>query len=183
MSSRLAALLRADPIAMRVLHAVQQAGPAGAFVAAGFIRNRVWDSLYAENRAHSDVDIDVVYFDSEHTGKDTEHQFELQLDDFLPTGIWQVRNQARMHSFGGHMPFKNLSHGLMHWAETATTVGARLDLKNELEFIAPFGFEDLWAHVLRITPIMKQTDPEGFDARLSRKGWLARWPKLTVIRD
>lgn len=183
MSDRLASLLRAEPIVMRVLEAVQQAGPDGAFVAAGFIRNRVWDSFYPDNKAASDLDIDVVYFDKERTDKNTERDFEERLDRVLPTGIWQVRNQARMHSFGGHAPFESLIHGLMHWAETATTVGARLDANRDLEFIAPFGFDDLWDHVLRITPIMKQTDPVGFDNRLERKGWLTRWPKLKVVRD
>lgn len=182
MSKRLASLLRADPIVMRVLKAVRDAGPEGAFVAAGFIRNRVWDSFYPDNKSPSDLDIDVVYFDAAHTAKATEHQFEERLDKLLPTGIWQVRNQARMHSFGGHAPFKSLEHGLMHWAETATTVGARLN-GQEVEFIAPFGFDDLWGHVLRITPIMKRTDPVGFDARLDRKGWLKRWPNLKVVRD
>lgn len=183
MSDRLASLLHADPIVMRVLEAVRQVGPDGAFVAAGFIRNRVWDSFYPENKAASDLDIDVVYFDKERTDKNTEHDFEERLDRVLPTGIWQVRNQARMHSFGGHAPFESLSHGLMHWAETATTVGARLGANQDVEFIAPFGFDDLWGHILRITPIMKQNDLTGFDNRLERKGWLTRWPNLQVVRD
>ena len=168
---------------MRVLAAVREAGPDDAFVAAGFVRNRVWDSFYPENKAPSDLDIDVVYFNENRTDKCFEREFELQLDDALPTGIWQVRNQARMHTFGGHAPFESLAHGLQHWAETATTVGVRLDADDDFEFIAPFGFDDLWGHILRITPIMRRTDPEGFDARLARKGWLERWPKLIVVRS
>lgn len=183
MSDRLAAFLRADKVAMRVLEAVRVAGPANSFVAAGFIRNRVWDSLYSEQMSYPDIDIDVVYFDQSDPGKTAEKNFEVALDATLPTGIWQVRNQARMHTYGGHRPFNSLDHALTHWAETATAVGVRLSRDGTIEFIAPFGFEDLWDHILRISPIMKAHDPEGFESRLQRKKWQQRWPRLQVIRD
>jgi len=183
MQARLFALLGADARVIATLETVRRIGPAGAYVAAGFVRNRVWDSFYADGRAYPDLDIDVVYFDANETGKAPEARFEAALEAALPCGLWQVRNQARMHEFGGHPPFSDMTDALMHWAETATTVGVRLDAAGHMEAIAPFGFDDLFSHILRITPVMKRHDPMGFDARLARKKWQARWPNLTVIRD
>ncbi len=181
MPERLASLLLSDPNVVRVLETVRDHGPEKAFVAAGFVRNRVWDSLYERNGPFPDIDIDVVYFDRQKPEKMHDLAFEKQLETRLPNGIWQVRNQARMHKFGGHPPFADIEEALRHWAETATTVGLRLTHTNEPEFIAPFGFEDLFDHVLRITPAMKRHDPAGFSARLKAKGWLARWPRLRVF--
>ncbi len=183
MHQRVAALMMTDPFAMQVLAAVRDHGPQGAYVAAGFVRNRFWDALYPEKPPLPDADIDVVYFDACNRGKAADITFETNLDKHMPTGLWQVRNQARMHKFGGYPPFDSLDHVLRHWAETATTVGLRLTARNDFEFVAPFGFDDLRYHILRITPMMKQHDRQGFDARLDAKGWLTRWPNLEVIRD
>lgn len=182
MRARLTAFLLNDPYVIKVLDAVKVCGPAQAYVAAGFVRNRVWDSFYDKKQNEPDVDIDIVYYDRRNPDKKHERFFEEKLEQCLPTGIWQVRNQARMHTFGGYPPFNSLEHALTHWAETATTVGGRLKHNGELDIIAPFGLDDLFSHTLRITPQMKKHDPAGFDERLLRKKWLARWPDLKVIR-
>jgi hypothetical protein len=181
MPDRLLELISSEQNAISALKAVRDAGPCGAYIAAGFIRNRYWDSLYGQQESRPDVDIDVVYFDTSDVSKTSERDFETRLETLLPTGIWQVRNQARMHVFGNHLPFGDLEDALPHWSETATAVGLRMRENEELEVIAPFGLDDLYGHTLRITPSMKQHDPEGFDIRLAAKGWRERWPDLTVI--
>lgn len=167
---------------MYQLRLVRDHGPKGAFIAAGFIRNRVWDALYPNAPIFPEADVDVVYFDAKRAEKASDKVVEALLTSHDPSAEWQVRNQAYMHHFGGHAPFTSLEEALMHWAETVTGVGVRLDEQDKMHFIAPFGFDDLYAHILRITPIMKQIDPAGFEARLQTKGWLKRWPDLTVIR-
>ncbi len=173
-------LLRADPIAIELLKAVAEAGPEGAYIGAGFLRNRVWDNLYDDGRSYPEADIDVIYFCAENDSPETDYAFEARLREYISGYDWQVRNQARMHHFGGHAQFISLENGLKHWAETATTVSVRLK-GEELDFIAPFGFGDLMNHILKITPIMQKCDPKGFESRLTQKGWLKRWPDITVI--
>lgn len=179
----LAVPLLKDPFVTDVLNAVRNVGPEGGYVAAGFVRNRVWDSLYEGQCQYSDADIDVVYFDEGDATRERDAAYDAALEAALPCGPWQVSNQARMHHFGGHPPFESLEHGLSHWAETATTVGVRLSADGTLEGVAPFGYDDLFGHILRITPKMKRHDPDGFNRRLQAKGWLERWPNLIVIRD
>jgi len=179
----LTALISQNPAAMVALEAVRDVGPTGAYIAAGFVRNRYWDSLYDPAPAAAASDLDVVYFDRDYCMKTRDMAFEASLRLKAPGLDWEVRNQARMHEFGGYPPFGSLEDALRHWAETATGIGVRLGGAGELEWIAAFGFDDLFDHILRITPAMKANDPGGFQARLASKGWQARWPRLRVIRD
>ncbi len=168
---------------MAALEAARTSGPKGAYIAAGFIRNRYWDSLYDPAPQFPEADVDVVYFDQAYNQKTRDLAYEASLRLVMPEVAWQVRNQARMHIFGGYDPFPDTETALQHWAETATGIGVRLSADEAFEWLAAFGFDDLFDHTLRITPAMKANDPEGFEARLQAKGWLERWPNLTVIRD
>ncbi len=180
---RLELLLRGDKAAMAALDAVRITGPDNAYIAAGFIRNRYWDSLYEHTPRLPEADVDVVYFDQAYNQKTHDLAYEASLRLVMPGVDWQVRNQARMHTFGGFDPFPDAETALRHWAETATGIGVRLLADGTFEWLTAFGFGDLFEHVLRITPAMKANDPEGFEARLQAKGWLGRWPNLTVVRD
>ena len=174
-------LISKDQSAMLALKAVREIGPPGAYIAAGFVRNRYWDSLYEHQVHWPEVDIDVVYYDKSDVSKAKERDFEQGLETYLPTSLWQVRNQARMHDFGNHSPFTDLGDALSHWSETATAVGVRLAENDGFQIVAPFGLDDLYAHILRVTPSMKRHDPMGFETRLAEKRWSVRWPELTVI--
>ncbi len=178
--SDLTALLENEPYVLDVLKSVKAFGPNGAFVAAGFVRNRVWDSFYKQSGQFPEADIDVVYFDDRNIHPESDYEFEHILSENLQAE-WQVRNQARMHHFGGYEPFVSLEEALTHWAETATSVGVRLGPEDDFQYIAPFGFDDLFDHTLRITPAMCANDSAGFRERLKRKGWQNRWPDLKVV--
>lgn len=175
-------ILENDTAALACLKAVQQYGPDGAYIAAGFIRNRYWDQLYGTNKAIPDTDVDVVYFNSADTSCNIESAFEFALSEAIPGQNWQVRNQARMHTYGGHSSFKSIDDALMHWPEVATAVGVRMAVDGTLECIAPFGLTDLYDHVLRITPAISEKDPTAFEKRLINKSWEKRWPRLRIIR-
>lgn len=173
--------MRGDTDVIAALETVRRVCPARSFIAAGFVRNRVWDSLYPKGGVFPAGDVDVVYFDRCNPVRERDDAFEQALIDAMPGQQWQVRNQAYMHDYGGHAPFQNLEHGLTHWPETATAVGVRLTDAGELEVLAPFGLSDLLEHVLRITPVMRAHDPAVFERRLQAKGWKVRWPNLKII--
>jgi len=161
---------------------VRDHGPEGAYIAAGFIRNRVWDSFYDPKPDFPENDVDVVYFNPEATDPDIDLTFQQILSEHLPGVNWQVKNQARMHRYGGHKPFKSLVHALSHWPETATAVAVRLDGCGTQQFLEVFVSNDLDAHILRITPKMAAHNPAVFEQRLKTKCWQKRWPDLTIIR-
>ncbi|WP_417450452.1 nucleotidyltransferase family protein [Kordiimonas sp.] len=173
-------ILLADRDVVQILEAVKHHAPVGACVAAGLIRNLVWDRHYGRVPNDSGGDIDVVYFDTTDRSRESESRYENALRTVAPGYIWQVRNQARMHVPAGDPPYADLADALSHWPETATGVAARFNMDDRLEIIAPFGFGDLMGHVLRPTPAIAARDISIFHARVRQKGWLERWPDLTV---
>lgn len=177
----LASLLLADVNACRALEAVREAGPGGAYIAAGFVRNRVWDSFYIPRPTADYTDTDVVYFDRDDLSPAMEQQHERALIGLCPEQLWQVRNQARMHMRAGDAPYASLSDALAHWPETATAVAVRLNVHGGLDVVAPFGLDDLFAHRLRPTPAIMKRDPSIFEHRVVSKGWFERWPNLTRV--
>ena len=61
------AILRADPIRWRLLEVVSQLDLPDCWIAAGFIRNAVWDALHGRNPRPPLGDVDVIW--CEETGE------------------------------------------------------------------------------------------------------------------
>ncbi|MCJ9430460.1 nucleotidyltransferase family protein [Kordiimonas marina] len=181
-AAALISFILTDPDAVRALEAVRDHGPAHAYIAAGFIRNRVWDSLYDPQPVAAESDVDVVYFDAGAADPIADEQaYEAALANIL-LAPWQVRNQARMHDRAGDPPYSGLSDALSRWPETATAVAVRLNGQGGLDVVAPFGLDDLMEHVLRPSQAILACDPGVFESRFVDKGWRDRWPRLRVIR-
>lgn len=88
-----------------------------------------------------------------------------------------MTNQARMHLFHNHIPYKTSEEALSYWVETATCIGVRLINKNTLLLTAPHGITDL------VTLQISQTtdaDTKTFYERVTKKEWLKKWPKLSI---
>ncbi|HAS41130.1 MAG TPA: nitrate reductase [Microscillaceae bacterium] len=149
------------------------------FVAAGFLRNMYWDQVHAFPSTPL-ADIDVVYFHKQHPDKAQDEMLEQALTQHLPSIPWSVKNQARMHTKSGHVPYISLEDALSNWVETATAIGVRVADNHRLEFIAPWGYQDLVDLVLRPTPFFEQ-QLTVFEERIQSKKWLEKWPKLKVV--
>lgn len=155
-------------------------------IAAGFVRNLVWDKLhgYPSNLImdHGEqVDVDFIYFCSKDSAKardvDLEQQFK-QLGDGL---AWSVKNQSRMHSRNGDEPYVDLKDAMGHWPEKETAIGIRLVpnlVSFEFHLETAFGLDSLFQLQLSHNP---QRQYHIFQARLAQKRWLERYPKLTTI--
>src|SRR3954463_7310015 len=94
--SLIATIIAQDPVGMKQLRAARTLGLPDWCIAAGFVRNRVWDHLHGIVPARLPVDIDVLYFDASDTRTEREAEFEARLSALMPLP-WEVRNQARMH--------------------------------------------------------------------------------------
>ncbi|WP_262692996.1 nucleotidyltransferase family protein [Kordiimonas aestuarii] len=174
-------IVLADDMIVQFLKTVKNHGPSSAYVAAGSVRNLVWDKRYGRVPDYRAADVDVVYFDTSDRSRESESRYEKALTTIAPGHDWQVRNQARMHVPAGDPPYKNMADALSHWPETATAVAARLDTQGGLELVTPFGPGDLMGHVLRPTPAIMARDVGIFRARVQQKRWLERWPDLEVL--
>ena len=151
------------------------------YVAAGFIRNYIWDIKHGYKGRTSLNDIDVIYYDPSDIKEEIEKEYEKRLREINPLLPWSVKNQARMHTVKNHHPYKSIEEAMIHWPETATAVGVRLNNDDSLSLIAPFGLHDLFNLILRRSP--KFADKEYFRKRYQEKNWLQKWPKVRVIDE
>lgn len=174
---RVREILAAHPLAPLVLRAAAEAGPPGAWVGAGLVRNAVWDALHGLPPS-SPADVDVAHFDAADPTPEADRRWEERLRGRWPDVPWQVRNQARMHARNGHPPYADALDGIAHWVETATAVAARWT-PDGIEVAAPHGLGDLLGLALRPVP-GPHARPEVFLERVRTKDWLRRWPRLRV---
>ncbi len=92
--------LRTDPYRMQALYTARELGLNQWCLAAGFVRNLVWDQLHGYLSPTPLNDIDLVYFDK----KDISEQHDLQLEALL---------------LNKHMPHKQTVHKQMVHKQTA----------------------------------------------------------------
>jgi hypothetical protein len=184
-ADQLKQIVAATPWLMALLRAVRDVGPREAYIAAGAIRDLVWNSLTERQAPGLGADVDVVYFDaSEAVERSRQHEQALRL--CITAVRWEVTNQAWVHLWqakaggGRHSPHASLAAGLATWPETATAVGVRLDTAEQLSLIAPFGLEDLFSLVVRHNPA--RASAAVYWERVTKKAWAQRWPELKILR-
>ncbi len=174
-------IVTATPWLLEVLAAARSCGLPNSYLAAGAIRNTVWDFLHGRSSAGPSGDVDVVYFDP----CDAATSAESALRAAFPRYRWEVTNQAVIHQWqsvdAGRAisPYSSLAAALASWPETATAVAIRLTESGALEFVAPFGLTDLFGLKLRANP--GASNPAAFNERCQEKQWLRQWPKLRVL--
>ena len=173
-------LLAADRTRMRILDIVAGLGLPDCWVAAGYVRNAVWDHLHGYPVAPPRGDIDVVWHDRTAIDPAFDGVLEARLRARDATLDWSVKNQARMHLRNGDAPYVSATEAMRHWPETATAVGVRLSASGVIEVAAPFGLDDLFSLVVRPTPRFMADKRHLVQQRVDGKGWRSRWPGLSV---
>lgn len=176
----IAETMRRDAVAMAQLRAARTLGLPDWCIAAGFVRNRVWDRLHGISPPRLPADIDVIYYDAADVSKEREQEYEAALDRLLPGLPWQVRNQARMHVWKGLPQHKDTADSMIYWLESVTGIGVRLEADDSLTVIAPLGTDDLLNLCCRPTPFGRRQRHE-YDERIAAKRWRELWPKVRFL--
>jgi hypothetical protein len=176
--AELRTLIASDGQRMRVLGIVRDLGLPDCWVAAGFVRNGVWDHLHGRTASPLTQDIDVIWFDPAACTAARDAGLEAALRARDGTLAWSVKNQARMHERNGDAPYGSATDAMRYWPETATAVGVRLGPQGEIEVAAPFGLDDLFDLVLRPTPRFVAEKYAVYLERVRSKQWEQAWPRL-----
>jgi len=82
-----------------------------------------------------------------------------------------------MHVWKGLPPHTSTADSMIHWLETVTAVGVRLEDDDSLTVIAPLGVEDLLGLLCRPTAYGR-TRRDEYEARIAAKRWRELWPKV-----
>ncbi|MGR5092710.1 nucleotidyltransferase family protein [Vibrio maritimus] len=176
--NRLIQLIENDSARLEAIHQVYLLALPQCYLAAGFVRNLVWDHLHNKKDSTPLNDIDVVYFDPNETDDSTYLVYENMLRKIMPQYHWQVRNQAIMHARNGDAPYTSTLDAMSYWPEKETAVGIRQVAFGQFECISAFGFESLFQAKLSPNP---KRPLRVFHKRVESKQWLTQWPLLTVV--
>lgn len=170
-------LVKQDKLRVEALACVQQLDLPQCYLAAGFVRNLVWDCLHQKPVPTPLNDIDVIYFDSNEVDDEAYLKYELVLATNMPQVNWQVRNQAKMHIRNGDKPYRNVVDAMSFWPEKETAVAIRKVDSNHYECESAFGFESLFNLQVTYNPKRRRNI---FDNRVKSKNWLVQWPMLKI---
>ena len=169
---------------MNALKVVKNLNLPDWYIAAGAIRNTVWNYFHGFPTESNQNDIDVVYYDSADLQSKNEKIIEEKLKSKLNLN-WEVVNQARAHLFkqdsGKIRPAaKNSYDALTYWTETPTSIGIRLEKNGKFTICAPHGLNDLMKMKVRPPPPPYQ-DLILYKTRMKEKKWKKIWPKLQIF--
>lgn len=175
-ADRLDAIVRSTPWLLDLLQVVREHGPEGAWIAAGAVRDTVWNALTGRSRVPPRGDVDVVYFDPSEGQPESVHAAHLRAE--RPQYDWEVVNQAivhRWHAAEGRAvpPAPNVAAALATWPKTVTAIALRLGADDRIEQLAPFGLDDLFGLIVRHNPAVAPRTV--FEARVASKRW-GCWP-------
>jgi uncharacterized protein len=176
----LTALVRSDPWIMDLLRAVRAMHLQQWCIAAGVIRNKVWDHLHGYSDRTLPADIDVLFYDRDRIDHTYEADIESQLATIVPGVRWEAVNQAAVHSYTKDAPYESIEQAMSRWADPVTAVGAHLTDEEQIVIMAPLGLQDLFGLVVRPN-LVAPNAAAVYRGRMMTKGWIARWPKLTIL--
>jgi hypothetical protein len=86
---RIIELVKSDELRMRALYAVRTLDLPDWLVAAGFVRNLVWESIF--NKKDRARDIDVIYFCRFDSSQERDIFLEKRLHELEPNFLWSVK--------------------------------------------------------------------------------------------
>lgn len=170
-------LIERDSLRIEALESIQYLNLPQCYLAAGFVRNLVWDHLHQKRVPSSLNDIDVIYYDSDEIDDEAYLKYEAELSLRMPQIEWQVRNQAKMHIRNGDNSYQSIVDAMSYWPEKETAVAIRKNIHGNYECISAFGLESLFD--LKVTHNLKRNRGI-FEHRVKSKKWLIQWPMLRV---
>ncbi len=174
-------IIRAEDWLMECLKAVRDLELPDVYIAAGAIRNTVWNVLHDFPGDANQKDIDVVYFDP-NDSVEREEELEKTLKQKISQQEWEVKNQAHTHKLkctNSRKPASSSTDSIAYWPEIPTCIGARLEINDSITITAPYGLEDLFNLIVTPIPEPKQ-NIELYKMRYHKKQWQKTWPKLKI---
>lgn len=177
-------LIQSDKDMMSLLKIIADLGLKDSWLAAGSVRNYIWNVLSGRPGFDHGTDLDVVFYDPDMSYDDTL-ALEANLQKAYPDYPWELKNQVFMHV---HNPdtagYESARDAISKYPETATAVALRL-IDDELELYAPYGLDVISRFEIHPIPYFKAADKrmDVYNERIARKNWSKKWPQIKVFQD
>ncbi|MFU2206005.1 nucleotidyltransferase family protein [Streptococcus pluranimalium] len=177
-------LIQKDQQMMTILNVIADLGLKDCWLAAGSVRNYIWNVQSGLPVFDTETDLDVVFYDSTVSYQETQ-TIENHLKEAHPDYPWELKNQVFMHV---HNPdtvgYESARDAISKYPETATAVALRL-IDDELELFAPYGLDVISRFEIHPTPHFKASDKRMavYNERMARKNWSSKWPQIKIYQD
>ena len=152
-----------------------------SWLAAGSIRNFIWNILSGKSGFDAETDVDVIFFDPTVSYEKTL-QLEMELRKAFPAYSWELKNQVYMHIHSPNtQPYTSSKDAMSKYPECCTAIGLRLLENDKLELFAPYGLADIRACQVRPTPhfLADAERKKLYMQRIRKKNWQTKWPQLS----
>ncbi|WP_339856457.1 nucleotidyltransferase family protein [uncultured Nisaea sp.] len=179
---RFLALTRDNPANRIILERMPDLGVEDTWLVAGCLFGTVWNALSDRPLDENIRDYDVFYYDPDTSYEAEDAVIRRGTDLFADLGVEvEIRNQARVplwfeERFGvPYPPITESRTGIDRFVVAGTCCG----ISHTGAVHAPYGFEDMFAGVLRYN-VMNPT-PHQFQFKCG--SYRERWPWLSVVGD
>ena len=172
---------REDSDIMTILTIIRDLDLKDSWLAAGSVRNFIWNLLSDRPAFDRETDVDVIFFDTDVSYEETL-AIENKLRENFPQYQWELKNQVYMHQHSPHTaPYTSSRDAMSKYPERCTAVGLRLNEDFALELFTPYGLEDILNFQVCPTPhfLENQDRMKLYQKRLSKKNWREKWKNLT----
>jgi hypothetical protein len=154
-----------------------------AWLGAGTIFQNVWNRMHGYEVNTYIKDIDILYWDDKDLSWDTENDYMQTLTKALSniTIPVDVKNIARIHlwyeaRFGiPKTEYFSVQDSISTWPVIGACMAMRMQ-DGVIEFIAPYGFQDMFS--LRVRPNKVLVNQGIYENKAFK--WKEQWPKLSV---
>lgn len=173
-----------DKDMIKILDIISSLPLQDVWLAAGAVRNLIWNHLSGKPGFDYDTDIDLIFFDPDMSYEDSL-KMEEKVNHRYPDYQWQVKNQCHMHKHNPMTaPYQSACDAVSKYPETCTAIAIRL-CQNDLEIYAPYGFDAILSFECHPTPyfLANQERMLVYKKRFMQKNWSAKWPKITYFED
>ena len=170
-----------DQAIREILEIIRSLELKDSWLAAGSVRNFIWNILSGKLGFDAETDVDVIFFDPTVSYEKTL-QLEMELRKAFPAYSWELKNQVYMHIHSPNtQPYTSSKDAMSKYPECCTAIGLRLLEDDKLELFAPYGLADIRAFQVRPTPhfLADVERKKLYMERLSKKNWQAKWPQLS----
>ena len=177
--------VRENPDMMAILSVIRDLELKDSWLAAGLVRNFIWNLLSDKSPFDHETDVDVIFFDPAISYEDTLG-IERKLKENFPQYQWELKNQVYMHLHSPHTaPYTSSRDAMSKYPERCTAIGLRLHADATLELFAPYGLEDILKFQVSPTPHFLDNEERMklYQERLSKKNWQEKWKNLTFSKN
>ena len=175
---------RENPDIMTILTIIRDLALKDSWLAAGSVRNFIWNLLSGKLPFDSETDVDVIFFDPDVSYEETV-SLEKKLREDFPQCQWELKNQVYMHQHSPHTaPYMSSRDAMSKYPERCTAVGLRLNEDSTLDLFAPYGLEDILNFQVSPTPHFLENEDRMklYQERLLKKNWQEKWKNLTFSK-